>query len=99
MRHDLEGGDAGALVHRQHAGAPGLDHFSSHGRAAPSDSRTTLSRAAEASAKLPEIVQPAAFSWPPPPKRWAMALTGTSPLPRRLALIFPGSSSLNSTAT
>jgi hypothetical protein len=44
-------------------------------------------------------VQPAAFSWPPPPKRPAMRFTGISPLPRRLTLTLPGASSRSTTAT
>ncbi len=67
MRHDLERGQAGALVHGQDAGATDLgrlwrDRLWGHGRAATSDSRTAWSRAATASSSVPEIVQPAAFS-------------------------------------
>src|SRR6185503_2796708 len=95
VRHHLERRDAGALLDREDAGARPLAH-----EAAPSRAwRTAASRASRAAGSGPGSVQPAAFSCPPPPKRCAMRLTGTSPLPRRLALTFPSGSARSSTAT
>src|SRR5215470_7586114 len=96
LRHDLERGDARALVDGEHPGAGLAPHVL---RPVSSASFTAARSSAVASASVPESVQPAAFSCPPPPKRWAMALTGTSPLARRLAFTRPGSSSRRRTAT
>src|SRR5262245_10010918 len=96
LRHHLERGDTFALVDGQDARAGVPSHVE---RPAAIASFTAARSTAVASSSVPESVHPAAFSWPPPPKRWAMAFTGTSPLARRLAFTRPGSSSRSRTAT
>src|SRR5262245_10057178 len=95
MCDHLERRDPGALVDGQDAGAGALAHDVPPSRA----SLTTASSAAVASSSVPRTVQPAALACPPPPKRWAMPFTATSPFPRRLALTTPSASSRRSRAT
>src|SRR5438093_3470475 len=75
--------DAGGLVDRQDARDRRI-----HSIAAP----TAVSTAWVATVSGPAIVKPAAFRCPPPPNFAAMALTSTSPLPRRLTFTWPSRS-------
>src|SRR5882724_10587050 len=93
--HYLERRDARPLLDREDAGAVAVAHDAWPSRAC----LTAASNVAFADASGPGSVQPAAFSWPPPSNRCAMRLTGTSPLPRRLAFTRPSASARRSTAT
>src|SRR5712692_8605657 len=66
---------------------PGTAH-----RDADTASPAAASTAALACARSPGSTTPAAFGWPPPPKRAAIRATLTSPLARRLTFTSPASS-------
>src|SRR4030095_5428595 len=83
--HHLERRHSRSLLDPQETGA----RARAHDVRSSSACLTAARRVLFAWASGPGSVQPAAFSWPPPPNWWATRFRGMLPLPRRVAFPRP----------